>query len=36
MCALSSPSLSSQGAGACFSEQGFKEISSMVGGGEGW
>jgi rhodanese-related sulfurtransferase len=36
MCALSSHGISSQGAAACFSEQGFKEVSSMIGGFEGW
>jgi len=28
--------ISSQGAAAYFSEQGFKEVSSMAGGFEGW
>ena len=28
--------ISSQGAAAYFSEQGFKEVSSMIGGFEGW
>ena len=28
--------ISSQGAAAYFSEQGFKEVSSMTGGFEGW
>ena len=32
MCALSSHGISGQGAAACFSEQGFKEASSMIGG----
>ena len=28
--------ISSQGAAAYFAEQGFKEVSSMIGGFEGW
>ena len=28
--------ISSQGAAVYFSEQGFKEVSSMIGGFEGW
>ena len=28
--------ISSQGAAAYFTEQGFKEVSSMIGGFEGW